>query len=383
MYIKSYSKLSEINYFFKKNLKNNFSKFYTPKIFKSRNFMICLNLFWLNKTYKEVGYFQTNNYFINAISVTELSHPNELEVFLKEKSFCTGELSQFKNNNSVIRKLGEIVLKEFNKNIADPITKLWTKNKKNFFKKNGYVIIPNVFTTKECDNFRKICLDLANKEKLAGVSYQYGFNNKFQRVFNVLNKSFTLGKLIDHPLVNKIMNDIFDRETLHDKYTLSSHHINIVPPGGEEQKLHSDSAVPDPLPTWMIRANVNFILEDYNDKNGSTVCIPGSHLFKRNPTSNDLVKYKNKFKSIHAKKGSIVIWSGHLWHKSGNNITNKPRVALLTCFTASYFIEMALEENNLKVIKSDILKKYSKNIQRLVLAEHGLKKGNDFKHKFI
>ena len=179
------------------------------------------------------------------------------------------------------------------------------------------------------------------------------------------------------------MNDLFDRDTLHDKYTLSSWHGNIIPPGGEEQKFHLDSSVPLPLPPWIIRANINFILEDYNNSNGATMCVPGSHKFLQKPTQSDEIKYENKLKKMIAPKGSMVIWSGHLWHKSGENKTKNERVALLACFAASHLIEMALEENHSLVIDSSNLKYFSEDLKKLLLFSHGIKKGAKSKSKYF
>ena len=57
-----------------------------------------------------------------------------------------------------------------------------------------------------------------------------------------------------------ILEFFFDRETLHQKYMLSSFQSNIIYPGGEEQQLHVDSSLSNPLPPWPIRLNINFLL---------------------------------------------------------------------------------------------------------------------------
>lgn len=375
MKINSYSKLAEINIFYKEFVKKEYGESVSKKILSSTELKIALSLLWIGKDPWDVDYFQSNNYFVQALNIKQLLNKNDLENFLN----ANNHFNKNGKNFNFVKYLADLVLNNFIKKNKNKTYSLWTKEKKQFFEKNGYVVIPNVFDSKTCDKYRKDCLNLARKEKNKNCSYHYGFNNKFQRVYNVLNKSNSLGMLIDHPLVNLIMNDIFNRETYHEKYTLSSHHINIIPPGGEAQILHLDAAVPEPLPPWIIRANVNFIFEDYSKKNGATQCIPGSHKFLKKPKINDERLYQDKLKSINAKKGSIVIWHGHLWHKSGENKSDSDRVALLTCFASSFMIEMALEENNLAIINKYNLKKYSKNIQKLVLANHGFKTGYSFK----
>ncbi len=383
MHIKSYSQLNDAINFYKNYLKNEpLLNSKIKKILLDDMSLITIGIIWLGYNLKKLSEFKSNRYFINAIEVNTLPLDNELSTFLNTKLQITNpsKKNKFKNYQDLILKFFIIVKKEFDKNRFNIKTKLWNKKTKEYFLKNGYIVIPNVFTDKECKFYRDICLKLAKKEKKIGKGYFYGFNNDFQRVYNVINKSKDLGDLIDLPLINFIMNDLFDRNTLHDKYTLSSHHINIIPPGGSEHKLHLDSAVPEPLPEWLIRMNVNFIFEDYNEINGATICIPGSHKFLKKPKDSDNLKFKRKMVSMNAPKGSIALWSGHLWHKSGSNNSQKDRVALLTCFVASFMAEIGLEENHPKIITKKNMKNYSMNIQRLLLNFHGLKDGHKIKH---
>ena len=82
--------------------------------------------------------------------------------------------------------------------------------------------------------------------------------------------------------------------------------------------FHVDSAVPEPLPEWIIRANVNYIVEDYTIQNGATICLPilTAHLFLKKPNAQEIDKYKDQFVDLVRPAGSVVIWHGHLWHCS-------------------------------------------------------------------
>ena len=381
MNIKSYSQLNEAIIFYKnyflKSLNKNLK---LKKILLNDLSIITTGLIWIDSKPNNLSDFQSNRYFLNAIQIKKLPFDDQLKKFLKTDVKSDKNFTKYKAKNykDLILFFSKLILKEFEKKNFNKKTKLWNLKAKNSFLKNGYVVIPNVFNDKECNKLRNICLKLSKKENKNG--YFYGFNNDFQRVYNVINKSKELGELIDIPLINYIMNDLFNRDTFHDKYTLSSHHINIIPPGGSEHKLHSDLAVPEPIPDWLIRMNVNFIFEDYNESNGATICLPGSHKFLKKPKPSDDLKFHKRLVSMIAPKGSIAIWTGHLWHKSGNNSSSKHRVGLLTCFVASYMAEIALEENHPKIIKKKQMLKYSKNIQKLLLNFHGFKDGHEVRH---
>lgn len=386
--IKSYSNLNKIINFYFHWLKINDKNYSatTIKFLKKDMSIITLSLIWLNKKIKDVAQFQSNRYFLDALNINALPSPDTLNNFSNENHLKNLlSLRKESKNYENFKKIGLDILENFYKHTG--IIKLsndqWGISKKNFYDKNGYVVIPNVMTSSECDDYRKLTVKIAHDEKINGDGYFYGFNNKFQRIYNLINKSRKIGELLTLPIVNLIMNDLFDRDTLHDKYVLSSWHANILPPDGEEQKFHLDAAVPDPIPPWIVRANISFIIEDHTENNGATMCVPGSHKFLRKPSLTDEKKYKNKLKKMIAPKGSMVIWSGHLWHKSGANTTQTERTALLACFAASHLIEMALEENHPLIVDQTNLKYFSEDLKKLLLFDHGIKKGSKIKSKYF
>jgi len=131
--------------------------------------------------------------------------------------------------------------------------------------------------------------------------------------------------------------------------------------------------VPDPLPLWLIKANTSFIVEDHNDNNGALMCLPGSYKFNRKPLPSDEKKYNKNLIKLIAPKGSMIIWSGHLWHKSGNNKTTKERTGLLATFVASHLAEVAMEENHALVVDSERSKFFSDDLKRILMFDHGVK----------
>ena len=64
----------------------------------------------------------------------------------------------------------------------------WNEDTKNLFNKNGYVVIHDVLSDTECNEYRKTIMNIAKDEKLNGDAYFYGFHNKFQRIYNLINK---------------------------------------------------------------------------------------------------------------------------------------------------------------------------------------------------
>jgi len=238
---------------------------------------------------------------------------------------------------------------------------------------NGYIILQNVLTEHEADEIREILIRIAAWESEKGTGYFYGTGKISQRVYNLLNKHQVFQQLIQMPLILEIMDHLFKRDTLHDKYGLSSFHANLITGGGSAQIIHCDVAAPEPLPPWIMRANINFMLEDYTERNGATEVLPRSHLFLTKPRIEDH-SLKGLVKMV-APKGSLAVWHGHLWHKSGENQTEETRVALLGCFAASHLKELCMEEDYLQSIDPSVVSGFSMQLQKLLGVGHGLKKG--------
>jgi ectoine hydroxylase-related dioxygenase (phytanoyl-CoA dioxygenase family) len=135
--------------------------------------------------------------------------------------------------------------------------------------------------------------------------------------------------------------------------------------------LHVDSSVPDPLPPWKIRLNINLLLDPFTETNGATLVYPGSHKFLRKPTSGDDVSLQ--MRKVIAPAGSLVLWTGHLWHQSGSNHDTRPRAALLACFAASYLREVAVEENYLEVMDRDRVESLPFEVKTILGYYHGRK----------
>ena len=173
-----------------------------------------------------------------------------------------------------------------------------------------------------------------------------------------------------------MMNFIFDRKTNHQKFFLSSFQSTNVQSGANEQKLHIDTPVPDPLPQWEIKANSIWLLDDFTETNGSTEVIPGSHKYGRRPNINSTEDHTGLEKII-APAGSLVVFSGFLWHRAGKNSSSSSRRALLGSFASSAFREISSEED---IVRKSLLNptfKIKPECWDLIGGNHGIKIGID------
>tara|TARA_B100001750_G_C15165269_1_gene426488 strand:- start:46 stop:537 length:492 start_codon:yes stop_codon:yes gene_type:complete len=112
---------------------------------------------------------------------------------------------------------------------------------------------------------------------------------------------------------------------------------SIGPKSGGSGAWHIDAPLtqmPEPLPEIPLAVQNAWIIDDFTVDNGATHVVPKSHLSRKKPgwgyddIENEIV--------LSAPAGSLAMWTSHTWHKSGENITNTPRRAILGYYIRSW-----------------------------------------------
>ena len=383
--IKDYNELNKFFVFFENYIKDLNLSSNIKSNFLQNEFRCYLGCLLIGEKFSNIQKYISNRYFMEATNCSEIIQIKSFNDMNFSKLISSIFPNLFDVTNDSPEKINQLFLNEiFDKYKSTkvdtnfPVEKFWNEETKEFFDKNGYCIFKNVFSKNDVEKYKEVIYQIAAKEKKSSAAYFYGFNNSLQRVYNLINKTKEFDYLVNNPLITSIMDDLFDRDTLHQKYVMASWHGNIINPGGAAQVVHVDSAVPEPLPEWIIRANVNYIVEDYTIENGATRCLPGSHLFQKKPNPKEIDKYKDKFIDLVAPAGSVVIWHGHLWHCSGQNQSDKPRVALLGCYAATHLLEMCLEEYHPLIITNSRKYEMEGDLKKLFSLEHGIRPGSEF-----
>jgi ectoine hydroxylase-related dioxygenase (phytanoyl-CoA dioxygenase family) len=236
----------------------------------------------------------------------------------------------------------------------------------------GFIVKKEFLPREDLATLRCITYEISRKQRDAKSAYFYGNENKAQRIYNLLEKSTEFSDLfISRPAIFEIVHRFFGTNGKHTPYFLSSFQANILGPGTKAQAIHVDNSVPDPLPPWKIRLNINLLLDAFTETNGATLVYPGSQKLLRKPTIKD--DASGFMRKIIAPAGSLVVWTGHLWHQSGENISDTPRAALLSCFVASYLREVVAEENYLASINQGRMNELPFEIRTILGYYHGRK----------
>ena len=240
----------------------------------------------------------------------------------------------------------------------------------NKVKNDGYAIIPNVITQKDCkifcdqlnSDYKKYSKFYASPGMVKKTSMQAKSLEK--TVFNLHNKNTNWFKLFQHPVVIKILDILLKEGSYRDNEPYYLNNISARSPlkRSHNQQLHIDSGLPGV--NYLLKVNALWCLNDFNKSNGTTTVLPGSHKKKNYP--NDHKTY-NKLKYLKAKAGSVIIFDGNLWHGgSGGKTTDSDRWGLILGY-ARWWIKPSFD-----FIKNTPIKIFNKlsDAQKKLLGFH-------------
>jgi ectoine hydroxylase-related dioxygenase (phytanoyl-CoA dioxygenase family) len=240
-------------------------------------------------------------------------------------------------------------------------------------KNDGFYIQEDFLDQETVRKIKKLTSLVADSEKKQGQGYFYGEKVNSQRIYNLVSKHPAFVDLICHPYMMSLLDRVYDRPTLHEKFTMNSMTAHIVAPGAAALPMHIDSVVPDPIPDSMIRFIAILALDDFTSDNGATELVQGSHKFLRRPTRSEVISTKAE-KAI-CKAGSLIMFDGATWHRSTANTSEYSRMGLMLSYAASYFLEISGEEEHLTVIPKKILDSFSPKMKQIVGYQRAIKKG--------
>ncbi len=112
---------------------------------------------------------------------------------------------------------------------------------------------------------------------------------------------------------------------------LSSLSASMKGPGETRFRLHTDTRLPSPLPTQALLCKGIYLLTDFNRDNGSTVFVPGSHKWCRNPVASETSigdGGNDQAVPVEAPAGSLLVFHGNTWHGAYNRVAPGLRVSV-------------------------------------------------------
>ncbi|GGB10521.1 phytanoyl-CoA dioxygenase family protein [Agarivorans gilvus] len=192
------------------------------------------------------------------------------------------------------------------------------------FKKNGIVIIPNVFDSAMLFRLKKELLAATKKN----LSEQKADIFDKGMVHNCMLHGESMLALLDNPQIYHYVTSLFDTNAILYAYqssTLMPHQSNYG------TRIHVDS--PRFINNYLTNIGLIIPLDDFTEENGATYYLPGSHLNEKLP---DEEYFRKNAKRAICKKGNLIIFNARLVHAAGTNNSNQERCALTMNFCRSY-----------------------------------------------
>ena len=226
----------------------------------------------------------------------------------------------------------------------------------------GYCLLANALSPQQVEALRTRLVEQAAAEKQQGLAFEDSGKEKDsginQRVWMLINK----GEIFHEPLLHKDVHELI-RHVLGEQYLLSCYTANIAKPGGVAMNLHTDQwwmppptrrdrsplpvgsitrehrDVDDAGPPSMIApavvVNVMWMLVDFTAENGGTRLVPRSHLTGRHPDK-ELDKNVEPI-AAEGPAGTAIVFDGRMWHGTGANVSDGPRLGVLSTFCGPQF----------------------------------------------
>lgn len=218
----------------------------------------------------------------------------------------------------------------------------------------GWVVLPDVVSP---GLVRK--LSDAVEATLERTGTRFGGNvflgEHTRRVFNLLSHDDDFAEVPVHPPVLDLVENVLDRDLLLSSLTAVESH-----PGQGAQPLHADDgSLPVPRPHDPLVIVAIWALTDFDEVNGGTRLVPGSHRADRRPGSDESAETV----SVEMAAGSVLLYNGSLWHGGGANRSDGRRVFIVCNYCAGWLRQ---EESQLLGVEREQVARFPPRLRRLL-----------------
>ena len=139
-----------------------------------------------------------------------------------------------------------------------------------------------------------------------------------------------------------------------------------IGPGEPAQMIHRDQWAFDSFPFpkgYEVQCNTIWAMTDFTERNGATRLIPGSHLF------DDKLKFQvGDTVPAEMSKGSVLFYTGSVYHGGGENRSDATRVGLNITYGVSWLRQ---EENQYLSVPHDIARTLPIDLLKLIGYRRG------------
>jgi ectoine hydroxylase-related dioxygenase (phytanoyl-CoA dioxygenase family) len=184
-----------------------------------------------------------------------------------------------------------------------------------------------------------------------------------RRTGGLVARSPKAREIVMHPLVLGASEKLLDHSM---SFQLHLTQMIAIGPGEPAQPVHRDQWAFDffPFPKGTdVQCNTIWAMTDFTEENGGTRVIPGSNHY------DDRMKFKLEDTiAVEMKKGSVLFYSGSVYHSGGPNRSEETRIGLNITYNVSWLRQ---EENQYLSVPFDIAATLPIDLLRLIGYRRG------------
>lgn len=200
-------------------------------------------------------------------------------------------------------------------------TTLSTVTREELIEGNGYAKLDALISADFAAEIRRQLLDHIKNAKLD--------SNGVASAPNILGLSTDFETLVTHPTLLDLAHTILGEDA-----TLGALSGRVLMPGCEPGRLHIDypywAMNPGMQPEAPLMLQVIWMMEPFTEENGGTWVAPGSQRWGCAPENE---RFDQHAIQATGDTGDAIVSHGLLWHKTAENHTQAPRVAVLINYT--------------------------------------------------
>ena len=221
--------------------------------------------------------------------------------------------------------------------------------------RDGYTVVPDAISPDTIARLREELAPYLQGELMGRNDFE---GTRSERVYALLAKTPSVAELIEHPAVLEV-NETY----LHPSYLLSAALVVHIHPGETPQGYHQDDALGAPPPPRPVQGvSTIWALDDFTADNGATQVIPGSHRWEHIPKPEDWPGLEPQGVCLEMPAGSVAIFPGTLFHRSGANVSQTRRLGMTIQYCQPWLRQL---ENMMLGVPPELAARYSKRIQEL------------------
>jgi ectoine hydroxylase-related dioxygenase (phytanoyl-CoA dioxygenase family) len=184
-----------------------------------------------------------------------------------------------------------------------------------------------------------------------------------RRTGGLIARSKTCRDIVMNPKVRDVVGTVLAHGTT---YQLHLTQVIAIGPGEEGQQIHRDQWAFDffPFPSgYEVQCNTMWALSDFTEANGGTRLFPGSNkLEDRLEFSHDTAE------AAEMPAGSVLLYTGSIYHGGGPNRSNDVRYGLNITYTMSWLRQ---EENQYLAVPHDVARTLPDDLLRVMGYQRG------------